>query len=277
MIPAVFNYQKVKTVNEALAALSNDDTKLLAGGYSLIPAMKLRLTRPATVIDIGGIEELKGIEETDGEIVIHAGCTHNDILRNDIIRKYLPFFSEAAGTIGDTQVRNRGTIGGSLAHADPAADWPAPVLAADALIVIRSNRGTRNLKGNDFFTGFFSTTLQPDEIITEIRIPIPAKGTRSAYVNFEQPASRFAIIGCAVMRFPSGQVNIAVTGAAEVPFREHSAEQFLSGKELTPENIDQAASLAFDGVEFLSDHYASAEYRKHLAKIYLKKALHAVL
>jgi len=276
MIPAAFNYQKVKTVNEALAALSNDDTKLLAGGYSLIPAMKLRLTRPGTLVDIGGIEELKGIEETDSEIVIHAGCTHNDILRNDIIRKHLPFFSEAAGSIGDTQVRNRGTIGGSLAHADPAADWPALVLAADALIAIRSKRGTRNLKTEEFFTGFFSTTLQPDEIITEIRISVPAKGTRTAYVSFEQPASRFAIIGCAVMRSPSGQVNIAVTGAAEVPFREHQAEQFLAGKELTPENIDQAATLAFDGVEFLSDHYASAEYRKHLAKIYLKKGLQAV-
>jgi carbon-monoxide dehydrogenase medium subunit len=275
MIPAAFQYRKVKTVNEALTALSDNDTKLIAGGYSLIPAMKLRLNRPAKLVDIGGIEELKGIEESEGEIVIHSGCTHNEILRNDLINKHLKFFAQAAGTIGDTQVRNRGTIGGSLAHADPAADWPALVLASDALIIARSSKGNRNIKATEFFTGFFTTILQPDEIITEIRIPVPPEDAKSAYVNFEQPASRFAIVGCAVMR-ANGHINIAVTGAAEVPFRERGAEQFLAGKVLNSENINKAVAMAFNDVQFLSDHYASTEYRKHLAKVYLKKGLEAV-
>ena len=275
MIPAAFQYQKVKTVNEALAALSDADTKLIAGGYSLIPAMKLRLSRPAKLVDIGGIEELKGIEESDGEIVIHAGCTHNDILRNQIINRYLTFFAQAAGSIGDTQVRNRGTIGGSLAHADPAADWPALILAADALIIARSNKGNRSIKATDFYTGFFTTALQANEIITEIRIPVPANDVKSAYLSFEQPASRFALIGCAVMRTKE-QVSIAFTGAAEVPFREKRVEQFLAGKDLNAENINRAADMAFADVQFLSDHYASTEYRKNLAKVYLKKTLEAV-
>ena len=223
MIPVSFEYQKVNSIKEALSVLSGTDVKLLAGGYSLVPAMKLRLTRPSRLIDIAGIEELKGIIEEDGEIVIKAGTTHNEILQNDIIKKHLAFFEQAAGTIGDVQVRNRGTIGGSIAHADPAADWPAAVLAADATIIVESAGGNRRIKATDFFTGMFTTALKSNEIITSIRIPIPADGSRSVYLNFEQPASRFAIIGCAVVRYKDGKVNIAFTGAGEFPFREVEA------------------------------------------------------
>jgi carbon-monoxide dehydrogenase medium subunit len=276
MIPVAFEYQKVKTIKEALSALSGDDVKLLAGGYSLVPAMKLRLTRPSRIIDIAGIEELRGIREEDGEIVINAGTTHNEIFQNELIKKHLAFFEQAAGTIGDVQVRNRGTIGGSIAHADPAADWPALILAADATIIVESASGNRRIKAVDFFTGMFTTALKSNEIITSIRIPVPADGSRSVYLNFEQPASRFAIIGCAVLRHNDGRVAIAFTGAGEYPFREVEAEKYLSGKELNAENIDKAADMAFNGVDFLSDHYAQADYRKHLAKTYLKKALHAV-
>lgn len=276
MIPVAFEYQKVNSIKEALSALSGPDVKLVAGGYSLVPAMKLRLTRPSKIIDIAGIDELKGIREEDGEIVINAGTTHNEILHSELIKTHLTFFEQAAGTIGDVQVRNRGTIGGSIAHADPAADWPALVLAADAAIIAESAKGNRRIKVTEFFTGLFTTALQSNEIITSIRIPIPESGSQSVYLNFEQPASRFAIIGCAVLRHKDGRIAIAFTGAGEFPFRDVEAEKYLSGKSLTEENINKAADMAFNGVDFLSDHYALADYRKHLAKTYLKKALQAV-
>ena len=276
MIPAAFEYQKAKSVDDALSALSNGEAKLLAGGYSLVPAMKFRLSRPSRLIDIAAIEGLKGIEEQDGQVIIRSGTTHNEIYNNDIIRKHLPFFIQAAGTIGDVQVRNRGTIGGSIAHADPAADWPALVLAADATIEVRSVKANRNIKATDFFTGLFSTQLQNDEIITAIRINIPGSGARSVYLSFEQPASRFAIVGCAVLRYSDGKINIAFTGVADTPFRDTSGEQVLSGKELNSENIEQALNVSLKDVNILGDQFASAEYRKHLAKVYLRKSLEAV-
>ena len=276
MIPVSFEYQKVNTIKEALTALAGTDVKLLAGGYSLVPAMKLRLTRPSKIIDIAEINELKGIFEEDGEIVINAGTTHKEILHNEIIKKHLSFFEQAAGSIGDVQVRNRGTIGGSIAHADPSADWPALILAADATIIAESTKGKRKIRSSEFFTGMFSTALQNNEIITSIRIPVPAGGSKSVYLNFEQPASRFAIIGCAVLKNKDGRINIAFTGASEFPFRESEAEKYLTGKPLNSENIEKAVNVAFNGVDFLSDHYASADYRKHLAQTYLKKALQAV-
>lgn len=276
MIPVAFEYKKAMTLEEAIAAISAGDGKLLAGGYSLIPAMKLRLSQPSKLVDIANIPSLKGVKEENGQIIISAGSTHNDILKNDIIKSRLPFFAEAAGMIGDLQVRYRGTIGGSLAHADPAADWPALVLAADAIIEVIGSGGMRSIKASDFFTGLFATQLGEDEIITAIRIPVPANGTKSVYLKFEQPASRFAIVGCAVLRLPDGKINIAFTGVAETPFRDSSAEQAVSGKALDAATIDAAVSVAVNGVSILRDHYASEEYRKHLAKVYLKRALQAV-
>ena len=276
MIPVEFEYKKAITVEEALAALSAGDSKLLAGGYSLIPAMKLRLNQPSVLIDIGDIPSLKGIKEENGEIVINAGTTHSDILHNDIIKNHLPFFSQAANLIGDIQVRNRGTIGGSLAHADPAADWPALVLAANATIDVASSGGKRSIKATDFFTEMFSTALQENEIITAIRIPVPVNGARSVYLKFENPASRFAVVGCAVFRFPDGKINIAFTGVAASAFRDVGAEQKVSGKPLDAETINDAVNAAVNGVSILGDNFASEDYRKHLAKVYLKRALQAV-
>ena len=160
--------------------------------------------------------------------------------------------------IGDVQVRNCGTIGGSLAHADPASDWPALVLAADAVIEVQGKGGKKRIKATEFFTGFFSTALQENEIIVAIRVPIPPDGAKTTYQKFTQPASRFAVVGCAAVRFPDGKTNIAFTGISDNAFRLNDAE------------------TDFSGVIFLSDHFASAEYRKHLAKVYLKKALQAV-
>jgi len=276
MIPAAFDYQKVKTTEEAIAALSGSDGKILAGGHSLIPAMKLRLNRPSKLVDIAGIADLKGIKEEDGEIVIGATTTHSDIVHDKLIKNSLPFFAEGASLIGDMQVRNHGTIGGSLAHADPAADWPALVLAADAVIEVQGGKGKRRIKATDFFTGLFSTALQYDEIITAIRIQVPANGTKTTYQKFAQPASRFAIVGCAVMRFADGKTNIAFTGVSENPFRAGDAEKAVSGKALNDLSIAAAVDVAMRGITILSDHYASEEYRSHLAKVYLKKALQAV-
>lgn len=276
MIPAAFDYQKAKTVDEAIAALSGD-VKILAGGHSLIPAMKLRMNRPSKLVDITGLSALKGIKEEDGEIVIGAGATHADIAHDKLIKNKLPFFSSAALLIGDVQVRNHGTIGGSLAHADPAADWPALVLAADATIEVQGANGKRRINSTDFFTGLFSTVLEDKEIITAIRIPVPPEGTKASYQKFSQPASRFAIAGCAVMRFPDGKTNIAFAGVSENAFRDANAEIEVSGKPLNNDTISAAANASVSHVTVMGDHFASGEYRKHLAKVYLKKTLEAVM
>ena len=276
MIPATFDYQKARTVDEAIAALSGD-VKILAGGHSLLPAMKLRMNRPSKLLDITGLAALKGIREEDGEIVIGSAVTHADIGHDKLVKNKLPFFTQAASFVGDLQVRNHGTIGGSLAHADPAADWPALVLASDAAIEIQGSDGKRRINAINFFTGLFSTALQEGEIITAVRIPIPADGTKTSYHKFEQPASRFAIVGCAVMRFPDGKINIAFTGVSENAFRDSYAENELLGKSLDHNSIAAAADAAVNHVTVLGDHFASAEYRRHLAKVYLKKALNDVI
>ena len=276
MIPVAFDYEKAATVDDALSALASGDGKILAGGYSLLPAMKLRLNQPALLVDISTIPGLKGIREDAGHIIIGAGSTHNDILNNDLIKEKLPFFASAAGMIGDVQVRNRGTIGGSLAHADPAADWPALVLAADAVIEITGSNGMKTIKATDFFTGFFSTQLQEKEIITAIRIPVPATGSKMVYLKFSHPASRFAIVGCAVLRSPGGHTNIAFTGLADTAFRDTAAEQALAGNPFDSVSIDAAVNAAVNGVSIMSDHFASEDYRRHIAKVYVKKALEAV-
>lgn len=276
MIPVAFEYEKVKTVDEALAALSNSDSQILAGGHSLLPAMKLRLSRPGKLVDIGGILALKDIKEEDGEIVIGAAATHADIIHHNLIRQHMPLFTEGAAMIGDMQVRNCGTIGGSIAHADPAADWPAMILAADAAIEVQHPNGSRRIKATDFFTGLFATALEDNEIITAVRIPVPAQGTKSTYQKFAQPASRYAMAACAVMRFADGRTNIAFTGVAENAFRDTGAEQAIAGKQIEEAAITSAVNAALQNVTILGDHYASVPYRTHLAKVYLRKALLAV-
>ena len=276
MIPAEFEYKKAGSVEEAIADISTGRGKLLAGGYSLLPSIKMRLSQPEGLVDISNIPSLKGIKEENGHIIIGAGTTHHDIGYNELIKSHLPFFSEAAGMIGDVQVRNRGTIGGSLAHADPAADWPALVLASEASIEVMGSKGAKTIMATDFFIGLFTTQLQEGEIITAIRIPIPEAGSKMVYLKFSHPASRFAIVGCAVLRYPTGKTNIAFTGVADTPFRDIEAEQALVGKALDEPSIDASVSMAANGVNILSDNFASEEYRKHLARVYLKRALQVV-
>ena len=241
--------------------------KALSGGHSLIPAMKLRLNAPDTLVDVGRIAEIKGITVDGDELVIGAGATHGDIATSSVVKQYVPMFAEGAGHIGDPSVRNRGTIGGSLAHADPSADWPAMVLAADATIVVEGADGSRSIKASEFFTGMFDTALNEGELITQIRVPMQA-GAKMTYQKFAQPASRYATVGCAVVQSADGTVRVAFTGVSETPFRDTTAEGQLNG--------GQAVSQAASGVSIMSDHYASEDYRKHLANVYLKKALAAV-
>ncbi len=244
-----------------------DGGKALSGGHSLIPAMKLRLNAPDVLVDVGRVPELKGIRLDDSELVIGAGSTHGDIASSQLVKQHVPMFADGAAHIGDPSVRNRGTIGGSLAHADPSADWPALVLAADATIVVQSANGSRSIKASDFFTGLFATALADDELITEVRVPVE-NGAKMTYQKFSQPASRYAIVGCAVVKSSDGRVRVAFSGVSDTPFRDTAAESQLNGGATDV----QAAT----GQSIMADHYASEEYRRHLANVYLKRALAAV-
>lgn len=283
MIPAAFDYQKASSVAEAVGLLQTHgmDAKILAGGHSLIPAMKLRLNQPGILIDISGIAALKGIA-VDGQMVaIGAGCTHAQIASSDTISKHIPLFAQTAKVIGDIQVRNKGTLGGSIAHADPAADWPAALLASAATIEVLGAGGSRKIAAKDFFTGFYSTALGEDEVIVAIHVPASSSDYSSAYAKFFQPASRFAIVGCAaILKFKGNNcesASIAFTGVADIPFVDKKVGHALSGKALNDKNITEAAALAAQDMDILGDHFASAEYRRHLAKVYAERAIRAAI
>ncbi|GGD65027.1 carbon monoxide dehydrogenase [Emticicia aquatilis] len=281
MLPNTVDYYRASSVSDALSVLkANPDAKILAGGHSLIPAMKLRLNSPSMVIDIANLSDLNYIKEEGGNICIGAMTTHGQIAHSSLLAEKLPLFTETADVIGDVQVRNMGTIGGSIAHADPSADWPAALLAADASIVVTNGDDTRSISAVDFFVGFFSTALEEGEIITEIQVPVPAAGTKMTYQKFMQPASRFAIVGCAAMaKVENGvvaDVKVAFTGVSDGPFRDGNVEAAISGKTATAENIASAAAQAASDVSLNADHYADEDYRQHLARVYAKRALTAV-
>jgi carbon-monoxide dehydrogenase medium subunit len=275
---SAFNYHRAASVDQALALLEqHDDAALLAGGHSLIPALKLRLAAPATLVDIGHLEELNYIRQQGGGVAIGAATTHHDVATSSVVAGQAPLLAQAAAVIGDPQVRNMGTIGGSLAHADPAADYPAAVLASGAHIVVRGAGGERVIEAGSFFLDLFLTSLQPDEIITEVRIPAQPAGAGACYVKFPHPASRFAVVGCAAVVAGSGGVcteaRVAFTGVANAAFRDAGVEAALAGKPLDGAAIDAAAALAAHGVEVLSDSFAGADYRRHLATVFAGRAL----
>lgn len=277
MIPSSFEYKKADSIDQAISMM-HENAKVLAGGHSLIPTMKLRLNQPDTVIDISQIASIRNIIEEGSFVVIGAGATHGEIADSGLVKSACAMIADGAAQIGDIQVRNKGTIGGSLAHADPAADWPALVIAADAIIVIQSSGGTREVAAADFFTGFYETALEDNELITAVKIPKLSAGSSSTYVKFSQPASRFAIVGCAIVKNLDsdgevGNIKVAITGVSEKAYRDHGVEDELMGKALSDDVIQAAASKAAERVDVMSDHYASEEYRKHLAKVYVKKAL----
>lgn len=277
MYPANFDYKRPSTVDEAIALLSKhgDDAKLLAGGHSLIPAMKLRLAQPKVIVDIGRIANLSYIRDAGASIAIGAMTTHQEIEASKLLRDRSPLLADVAAHIGDVQVRNKGTIGGSLAHADPAADYPAAILALDAEIDLAGPRGKRTVKAGVFFVDLLQTAIAPDEILVEIRVPATAKTV--AYVKTEQKASGFALAGVAVV-IGAGGVRVGVTGIAAKAYRATAVEQALAGQK-TPAAaaIALAASHAADGVDPLGDIHASPEFRAHLAQVNTRRAIEHAL
>ncbi len=281
MYPATFEYHRPTTVDEAvrLLAAHKDDAKVLAGGHSLIPLMKLRLTTPKHVVDLRRITGLSGVREEGGAIVIGALTTHYAIESNASLKGRCPMLPEAAAMIGDPQVRNWGTIGGSLAHADPAADWPAVVLALGAELRATGPKGSRPIKAEEFFKDLLTTVLGPDEVLTEIRIPAPAAGTGMAYVKHPHPASRFAVVGVAAVLTVSGgkcdKASVAITGVGPKAARAKGVEAALAGKALDAQTIAAAAEKGADGIAMTADLQGSVEYKQHLTRVYARRALEA--
>ncbi len=284
MIPAQFDYQAPKSLDEAISLLAQnpDEAKILAGGHSLIPAMKLRLAQPGLLVDIGRIKDLAYIREEGSRIAIGAMTTHYQIESSALLKQSCPLLPECASHIGDVQVRNKGTIGGSLAHSDPAGDWPAAILALGAELVAQGKTGERVIKAEDFFVDLLTTALQPGEILREIRIGKPQGRYGHAYQKVRHPASGFAVVGVAVSLSLAANgscesCGIGITGVASKAYRARSVESALAGKQLDEQTVAAAASHASDGVDANSDLYASEEYRRHLATIYTRRAINTAL
>jgi carbon-monoxide dehydrogenase medium subunit len=280
MIPAEFAYYTPASLDEALALLGQygDDAKLLAGGHSLLPALKLRLISIGHLIDLGRISNLAYIREDKGSLCLGARTTHYEVETSTLLQQQCPLLAECASHIGDVQVRNRGTIGGSLAHADPAADYPAAILALEAEMQTISASGKRSIKAEEFFVDMLTTALQPGEILTEARVVPLAANTGGVYLKVPQPASGFAVVGVAALvtlnaKGQCATVRVGITGAASKAFRAHATEAVLTGKLPDDGTLAQAAAQATNGIETSGDIFASAEYRAHLTRVYTKRAL----
>jgi aerobic carbon-monoxide dehydrogenase medium subunit len=281
MIPSAFEYMAPRTLQEAISLLSahKDEAKVLAGGNSLLPMMKLRLAAPAYLIDLGRIPNLAYIRDSGGRIQIGSMTTHFMIESSDTLRQRLRALPEAAGTIGDVQVRNRGTIGGSLAHADPAGDLPAVMQMAEAQLKLVGPGGERTVPTEQFFVDLLTTALGSDELLTEIQLEMPPGRTGTAYLKVFQKASGFAIVGVAARVTLAADertcqtARIGITGVAAKSLRARGVEQALEGQAIDEAAITAAAEHASDGVEALSDLHASGEYRLALTRVYTKRAL----
>jgi len=284
MIAQNFEYVVPSSLGEAVNLLEKhrERAKILAGGHSLIPMMKLRLATPGFLIDISRIPELSYIKEDSGTIRIGALTTHYTIETSDLIRRKLRALSDAAGLIGDVQVRNKGTIGGSIAHADPAADYPASIIAADATIVALGPKGERKIPASKFFVDMLTTALDRNEIVREIQIPVKSGKTGSAYLKMAQKASGFAICGAAAIveldtSNALSNVAIGITGVANRAFRAPKTEAELKGKKPSIDVLKKACEHASYGVTALDDIHASADYRLDLARVFARRALEAAI
>lgn len=279
MIPSPFEYVAPKTLEEAVRLLQRhgDEAKILAGGHSLLPLMKLRLAQPRYIVDIGHLRTLSYIREEGDKIAIGALITHAEIVASPLLRAKCALLPETAEAIGDVQVRNRGTIGGSLAHADPAADYPASILALDAEIVAASAAGARTIPARDFFVDMLTTQLRPGEVLSQIRVPVIAPRVGLAYCKLHQPASGFAIVGVAArLSVSSGKIDdvaVAVTGVAPKAYRAEAVEKLLRGKKISDDLLAEAADHAGEGSDPLSDLHASAQYRRAMAAVFTRRAL----
>lgn len=283
MHPYPFAYHRATSVDEAIALLaSNGESKLLAGGQSLLPVMKLRLAQPGALIDISEIDELRGARVAGDTLVIGALTRHHNLETDPLIVEHAPLLAEMAHVVGDQQVRNRGTIGGAIAHADPAADYPAGVLALDATLVIQGPDGSREVPVAEFFQGFMTTVLEPLDVLTAIMVPIARPGTGASYQKLANPASGYAIAGIAAVVEQAadgsiGAIRVGITGVGDVAYRATAVEEALTGQQPTDEAITDAATHATDGVEPLDDVQAPASYRARVAANLTRRAIKTAL
>jgi len=283
MIPGSFEYFAPRSVADAVNFLSahKDDVKILSGGQSLLPLMKMRLAKPAFIVDIGRIPGLDAIAEESDGLIVGGLVTHTQIEKSDLLKQKCSLLPQTAATIADVQVRNRGTIGGSVAHADPAGDWPATVLALDAEVKIVGPGGERWVKCEDFFLGLLMSVLEPDEIVTAVKVPV-TEGDKTAYLKAAPRSSGFAVVGVAARLAldASGtctRAAIGITGVTDKAYRATRVEQMLAGKKLEHSVIAQAAAEATRNVDVVEDINGSAEYRKHLTEVYTARAVEAAL
>ncbi len=281
MIPAPFEYARAESVDEAVSLLREHgkDAKLLAGGHSLLPLMKLRLARPSALIDIGRIQDLSYIREDGDAIAIGALSRHHDVQTSDVLAQHCPIVSHTAGEIGDPQVRHFGTIGGSIAHGDPASDMPTVLVALDAEFVVQGRKKSRTVAAGDFFTGLFETALGADEVLTEIRVPKLGPEHGWSYLKFNRRAQDWAIVGvAAVVERSDGQIagaRIGLTNMGATPLRAGAVESALAGA--GPDAVASAAEAAAEGTSPPSDTFASADYRQHLARVLVRRGVEEAL
>ena len=284
MYPAEFEYFAPATVDEALELLTRygEDAKILAGGQSLIPMMKLRIASPRFLIDVNGIASLTGFRRDGDRLVIGALCRHAEIAASPLVREHLPIMTDAANLTADVQVRNRGTVGGSLAHADPAGDWPAALLALDTTVTITGVAGSRTVPLSEFIVDAYTTQLGPGEMLTEVAIPFSRRPCGGAYVKFEKRAGDFAVASVGIqleMEEGGGLRHVAVSlgavGAA--PTRARAAEDALRGTAAPPDAIDEAERLVRDAAQPFDDTRGSVEYKRHLVGVLFRRALAAAL
>ena len=267
MIPAAFDYARAESVDHAIQLLSGDpEAKLLAGGHSLLPLMKLRFAQPSTLIDIGRLSDLSYVREDGDEVAIGALTRHHDVESSDALHELCPIVSYTASTIGDPQVRHIGTIGGSVAHADAASDMPTVLLALDASLVAQGPGGTRTIPAGEFFVGLFTSALEPNEVLTEIRVPKRTAGW--SYQKFHRRAQDWAMVGVAAVQM-NGGAHVALTNMSDRPLRASAVEQALAGGA----DPATAAASAAEGTAPPSDVFGSAEYRKELSKVLVRRAL----
>ncbi len=282
MHPASFGYRAPGSLEEAFGLLQEhgEDARLLAGGHSLIPAMKLRLTQPELLIDLRRVPGLSGIRADGETLIIGALATHTEVSTSETVRRLAPGLADTAAVIGDWQVRNRGTIGGSVAHADPAADLPVTLTALNASFVLASSAGERTAPADDFFVDFFTTALESHEILTAIRIPLLPSPARTGYAKLPHPASGYVVVSAAAA-LSAGEsgactgARVVLGGVAGTPHRAAAAEAALEGQELTPDVMAAAARQAVEGIDPHADSYADEEYKRHMAAIYARRAIEA--
>ncbi|HIV73822.1 MAG TPA: xanthine dehydrogenase family protein subunit M [Candidatus Pseudogracilibacillus intestinigallinarum] len=284
MIPAKFDYKRAKTVEEAVQLLKDSDGEgtILAGGHSLLPLLKFRITEPGLLVDISKIEGLKGARIEEDRLVVGALTTHYDVSKDELILDKIPALAKAASVIGDLQIRNRGTIGGNLAHGDPVADYPAVAIALDASLKVVSEDGEEDIPLEGFVLGPLITSIPETGMVTEVSFELPPAHAKQTYVKFFHPATAYPVVGVAVIAGVDENneidfIRVGITGVGDVAYRAEEVEDALEGQTPSAELIDEAAQLAAEDGDMGEDLFASEEYREHLTKVFVKRALKEVL